>query len=148
MSEEKTQDAAAADHALLILAAKAGRIEIEPCTCLDTKWPYRLQGKSDVRAHWNPLINDDDALRLAVVMGHMERLGVAIHIVEPYDGDTGPYTYVDAEKFGEHTRYHHDDPFAATRRAIVVAAAEIGRRPLPIAAPPYMLWVIYKGPRR
>ncbi|WP_223503781.1 hypothetical protein [Pseudomonas sp. BF-R-24] len=128
MPEEMTQDAAAADRALLILAAKAGRIEIEPCTCRDTKWPYRLAGKSGVRAHWNPLINDGDALRLAVVMGRMERLGVAIHIVEPYDGDTDPYTYVDAKRFGEHTRYHHDDPFAATCRAIVVAAAEIGRR--------------------
>ncbi|WP_338572073.1 hypothetical protein V6L78_28335 [Pseudomonas canadensis] len=61
-------------------------------------------------------------------MGRMERLGVAIHIVEPFDGDTGPYTYVDAERFGEHTNYHHADPFGATRRAIVEAAAEIGRR--------------------
>ncbi len=128
MPEEMNLDDATTDRELLVLAAKAGRIEIEPCTCRDTKWPYRLAGKSGVRAHWNPLINDGDALRLAVVIGRMERLGVAIHIVEPFDGDTGPYTYVDAEKFGEHTRYHHDDPFAATRRAIVVAAAEIGRR--------------------
>ena len=128
MPEEINKDAAAADRALLILAAKAGHIEIESCTCDDPKWPYRLAGKSGVRAHWNPLINDGDALRLAVVMGRMERLGVAIHIVEPFDGDTGPYTYVDAEKFGEHTIYHHRDPFGATRRAIVEAAAEIGRR--------------------
>ncbi len=128
MPEEMKQDAAETDRALLVLAAKAGQIEIEPCTCSDPKWPYRLAGKSGVRAHWNPLINDGDALRLAVIMGRMERLGVAIHIVEPYDGDTGPYTCVDAEKFGEHTQYHHSDPFAATRRAIVLAAAEIGRR--------------------
>jgi len=128
MPEEMNKDAAAADRALLVLAAKAGRIEIESCTCSDPKWPYRLAGKSGVRAHWNPLINDGDALRLAVVMGRADRLGLAIHIVEPFDGDTGPYTYVDAERFGEHTMYHHNDPFAATRRAIVEAAAEIGRR--------------------
>ena len=128
MPEENKLDADAADRALLVLAAKAGLIEIEPCTCSDPKWPYRLVGKSGVRAHWNPLINDGDALRLAVVMGRADRLGLAIRIVEPFDGDTGPYTYVDAERFGEHTMYHHDDPFAATRRALVEAAAEIGRR--------------------
>jgi len=128
MPEETKQDAAADDRALLILAARSARIDIESCTCSDPKWPFRLVGKTGVRAHWNLLINDGDALRLAVVMGRMERLGVAIHIVEPYDGDTGPYTYVDAERFGEHTMYHHSDPFTATRRAIVEAAAEIGRR--------------------
>lgn len=128
MPEETSACAVAADRLLLHLAAKAGGIEIESCTCSDPKWPFRLAGKTGVRAHWNPLINDGDALRLAVVMGRMERLGVAIHIVEPFDGDTGPYTYVDAERFGEHTMYHHSDEFAATRRAIVEAAAEIGRR--------------------
>ncbi len=109
MSEENKQDLEAADRKLLIQAAHSARIDIEPCTCSDPKWPFRLAGKSGVRGHWNPLINDGDALRLAVVMGRMERLGVAIHIVEPFDGDTGPYTYVDAEKFGEHTMYHHAD---------------------------------------
>jgi len=128
MPKETSACAVAAERFLLYLAAKAGRIEIESCTCGDPKWPFRLVGKSGVRAHWNPLRNDGDALRLAVVMGRSDRLGVAIHIVEPFDGDTGPYTYVDAEKFGEHTMYHHADPFAATRRAIVEAAAEIGRR--------------------
>lgn len=128
MPEEKNLNAAAADRALLVLAARAGRIEIEPCTCSDPKWSYRLAGRASVRNHWNPLINDGDALRLAVVMGRADRLGLVIHIVEPFDGDTGPYTSVDAERFGEHTMYHHTDPLEATRRAIVEAAAEIGRR--------------------
>lgn len=75
---------------------------------------------------WNPLTDDGDALRLAVVMGRADRLGLAIHIVEPFDGDTGPYTWIDADKFGEHEQYHGDDPFGATRRAIVMAAAKIG----------------------
>jgi hypothetical protein len=128
MPEENKHDAAAADRALLILAARAGRIDIEPCTCSNVKWPFRLAGQSGTRAHWNPLVNDGDALRLAVVMGRSDRLGVAVYIVEPFDGDTGPYTCVDAERFGEQTMYHHNDPFGATRRAIVEAAAEIGRR--------------------
>ncbi|MGE8466503.1 MAG: hypothetical protein ACN6QE_10295 [Pseudomonas putida] len=123
MTEEKNLD-----HELLKLAAKGGRLEIEPCTCRDPKWPFRLKGQSGVRAHWNPLINDSDALRLAVVMGRADRLGIQIHIVEPFDGDTDPYTCVDAERFGEFDIYHGDDPFSATRRAIVEAAAAIGSK--------------------
>lgn len=48
---------------------------------------------------WNPLVNDGDALRLAVQLGIFVRLH---HINET------------------------DDPYAATRRAIVEAAAQIG----------------------
>ena len=117
------------DLELLKLAAKAARIEIERCTCSDPKWPYRLVGRIGVRAHWNPLINDGDALRLAVLMGRSDRLGIQIHIVEPFDGDTDAYTYVDAERFGGVDIYHGDDPFRATRRAIVETAAAIGSRP-------------------
>ena len=124
MPEEKNLD-----HELLKLAAKGGRLEIETCTCRDPKWPFRLKGQSGVRAHWNPLINDGDALRLAVLMGRADRLGIQIHIVEPFDGDTDPYTCVDAERFGEFDICHGDDPFGATRRAIVEAAAAIGSRP-------------------
>lgn len=116
------------DLELLKLAAKAARLEIEPCTCRDPKWPFRLRGQSGVRAHWNPLINDGDALRVAVLMGRGDRLGIQIHIIEPFDGDTDAYTVVDAERFGEFDIYHGDDPFRATRRAIVEAAAAIGSR--------------------
>ena len=108
------------DRELLELAAKAAGYE------------YAKHGGyivvDGIPGNWNPLTDDGDALRLAVVMGRMERLGVTIHIVEPFDGETGPYTCVDAEKFGEQTIYHHADPFAATRRAIVRAAAAIGER--------------------
>lgn len=111
------------DNKLLELSAKAYRIELEYRHGSDA---YYYDDPESGREQWDPLNCDAQALRLAVVMGRMERLGVAIHIVEPYDGDTGPYTYVDAERFGEHTQYHHADPFAATRRAIVLAAARIG----------------------
>ena len=52
---------------------------------------------------WNPLTDDGDALRLAVKL----RLDVAWYERNPLELDV--------------------DPYAATRRAIVRAAAEIGR---------------------
>lgn len=60
---------------------------------------------------WNPLDDDGDALRLAVAMclpldiTDEDTLVAPLGIIEP----------------------HGDDPLAATRRAIVRAAAEIGR---------------------
>jgi hypothetical protein len=111
-------------------------IEAFPCAVLAPHYPNTpnlgemtklaaqvLAGKSGIRGHWNPLINDSDALRLAVVIGRMERLGVAIHIVASFDSDTGPYTYVDAEKFGDLSIYHH-----ATRLGRL--AAQSSRLPL------------------
>ena len=71
---------------------------------------------------WMPLTDDGDALRLAVKL-RIECVYDAgddgpIHAVywEPYEG----YQRIDEER--------HIDPYAATRRAIVRAAAEIGRK--------------------
>lgn len=63
--------------------------------------------------YWNPLTSDGDALRLAVKL----ELVIMPHggSVEAYIGD------IECEEFIE------DDPYAATRRAIVRAAAEIGK---------------------
>lgn len=66
---------------------------------------------------WNPLENDGDALRLVV------KLGVAFDIavcVESSRSGSGTENIAFVEK-------HSDDPYAATRRAIARAAAEIGR---------------------
>ena len=67
---------------------------------------------------WNPRDDDGDALRLAVKL-HMSVLSneTASWVA------TGLHQIVRAEE-------HHDgsDPYAATRRAIVRAAAEIGRQ--------------------
>ena len=69
---------------------------------------------------WNPLIDDGDALRLAVKLG--------IEIIPDLQVNevltafmVGSYGYNTAEEIGT-------DPLAATRRAIVRAAAEIGRQ--------------------
>jgi hypothetical protein len=60
-----------------------------------------------VRPDWNPLTDDGDALRLAV--------------------KCGIFNLDDALFCGDHSIDFQDDPHAATRRAIVRAAAEIGR---------------------
>ena len=62
---------------------------------------------------WNPLDDDGDALRLAVKL----KLDVMCH-------ELG--AHVDNE-LSYHAEISHDDPYTATRRAIVSAAAEIGK---------------------
>ena len=68
---------------------------------------------------WNPLIDDGDALRLAVKLG----LGVSVPL---------GYKRTDVVAFSDSRinaiESHGSDPLAATRRAIVRAAAEIGRQ--------------------
>ena len=78
----------------------------------------------NVSTGWNPLIDDGDALRLAVKLGIKEREPVRICIEYQHDGEQA-FTCI--EHRGETTQYHTDDPYAATRRAIVRAAAEIGK---------------------
>jgi len=65
--------------------------------------------------YWNPLTDDGDALRLAV------KLGLAIY---PAGNSTG--CAPEEEETGQHVM-HNGEPYAATRRAIVRAAAEIGK---------------------
>ena len=68
---------------------------------------------------WNPLTDDGDALRLAVKLG----LGVSVPL---------GYKRTDVVAFSDSRinaiESHGSDPLAATRRAIVRAAAEIGRQ--------------------
>lgn len=64
---------------------------------------------------WNPITDDGDALRLAV------KLGLDI---EFYETSTHVYDDKSEKSFEEE---HDGDPYAATRRAIVKAAAEIGK---------------------
>ena len=68
---------------------------------------------------WNPLTDDGDALRLMVKLG----LGVSVPL---------GYKRTDVVAFSDSRinaiESHGSDPLAATRRAIVRAAAEIGRQ--------------------
>jgi hypothetical protein len=100
------------DKELLELAAKAA--ELPECGWMGPAFMYV---KDNTFTDWNPLKDDGDALRLAV------KLGMQITII--LDGDDGnhfPKTMVDWA-----TEEHINDPCAATRRAIVRVAAEIGK---------------------
>ena len=65
---------------------------------------------------WNPLLDDGDALRLAI------KLYFAIKL----EGDCVYAIGCEAQNY-QLFEWHKDDPYAATRRAIVRAAAEIGK---------------------
>jgi hypothetical protein len=97
------------DKELLELAAKSAGVE-----CKKTPIGFYLL---DEDRNWNPLTDDGDALRLAV------KLGMQITIIlDGDDGDHFPQTMVDWA-----TEMHLNDPYAATRRAIVRVAAETGK---------------------
>ena len=101
------------DRELLELAAKAAEYE------------YAKNGGyivvDGIPGNWNPLTDDGDALRLAV------KLKLAIR---PLDKcvfvESDPETLLGQSQFSELEMYG-SDPHLATRRAIVRAAAEIGK---------------------
>ena len=111
------------DREMLEFAAKAAGIHVP--TKKDYPWAYidesgifrdiSCAGDGSRMSRWNPITDDGDALRLAVKckidvvqFSLLVRADVAglPDVREPYNGD----------------------PLAATRRAIVRAAAEIGRQ--------------------
>ena len=69
-----------------------------------------------VLSRWNPLVDDGDAFRLSV------KLNIAVRRSDEYDASYAVSPY-DPTLISETDA----DPYAATRRAIVRAAAEIGR---------------------
>ena len=104
------------DRELLELAAKAAGRTLR----------YNYLGTQDVRCAWDPLTDDGDALRLAV------ELKLSIFPPEGDDGDFAVASVPDGvlDDFGEtwiQESVKDGDKLAATRRAIVRAAAEIGR---------------------
>jgi hypothetical protein len=100
------------DREILELAAKAAglRLFIWGAKGAENYCIKNADGSPGDR--WNPLTDDGDALRLAV------RLSLDIHV----DSNLTEVIYLDAT-----TEAHLNDPYAATRRAITRAAAEIGK---------------------
>ena len=98
------------DKELLTLAAKAAGM-------FYPKWNevhnYMMIGLGSDTKEWDPLTDDGDALRLAV------KLNLSIAIFVGYTPNCNDCNQVREELNG--------DPYAATRRAIVRAAAEKGR---------------------
>lgn len=104
------------DRELLELAAKAAGIPLggwEPCP--GGFFTYSHRG-SDERKTWLPLTDDGDALRLAV------RLEIEVRVFN------GAAHAGKQDKFWRTEPWFPDgDIYAATRRAIVRAAAAIGK---------------------
>jgi hypothetical protein len=106
------------DKELLEDAAKAAGLPVEFSDGdVGGYWPCGRDEFGDVDQWWNPLTDDGDALRLAVKLGLDVR--VFATRMEPYTGVSGQGAYVEEG--------HWDDHYAATRRAIVRAAASIRR---------------------
>lgn len=106
------------DRELLELAAKAAGYDLHNLIHELTQQPFFFYIEDSAMVVWNPLTDDGDALRLAV------RLDITVEI-NRVDGFTiVKYGYCTPLKIREN---HSNDPYAATRRAIVRAAAEIGK---------------------
>lgn len=104
------------DRELLERAAKAAGIEGDVRSCGEGElWLFHFGAHSP----WNPLINDGDALRLAVDLGIDVMFAKDIHPMHAHKL-VSAFT-ADNERFDELMH----DKMRATRRAIVRAAAEL-----------------------
>lgn len=96
------------DRELLEFAAKAAGYDVDfNNEQLDRFWVMDT-------GFWNPLTNDGDALRLAVKLSFDIKVFEGLVIVDDIFGSGWSEIY-------------DNDPYAATRRAITSAAAEIGK---------------------
>lgn len=109
------------DRELLEAAAKAAGIVLSAVIVWDEmdQCIWRHEPDCDgVSGYWNPLVDDGDALRLAVKLGLSYMLILNV-------GRTGASVEFDDNPAAALER-HGNGPYAATRRAIVRAAAAIG----------------------
>jgi hypothetical protein len=107
------------DRELLELAAKAAGFT-------DAAWAAEqasictVQAGKGFRPFWNPLTDDGDALRLAVKLRiDLDQYADSVRCLRSEDFDDSEGTEA-VENLGQ-------DQYAATRRAIVRAAAEMGK---------------------
>lgn len=100
------------DREMLKFAAKAAGIDYHATREDGTKCIH------DGRGYWNPLTDDGDALRLMVKL----KIDVA------HTNIHSPQVHALADPKVQEWEDSSSDPHAATRRAIVRAAAEIGRQ--------------------
>jgi hypothetical protein len=101
---------------LLELAAKAARIEYQRADDGEVLEYFGGGLQLAFGDKWNPLTDDGDALRLAVRLG----LYVNVYLTPTNKTNVGGAKLLTSED-------HNSDPDAATRLAIVRAAAEIGK---------------------
>ncbi len=108
------------DRELLEKAAKAAGIDLQPDPYSGLMWVREKSGDRSGPV-WNPLADDGDALRLAVKMGLqvdcMRRHGTFVGY-----GPTMGHSLQRQREAGENVD-GKECPYAATRRAVVRAAA-------------------------
>jgi len=105
------------DQELLEFAAKAAGYDFITVEEHDTgDWIAAWKGRESI--DWNPLIDDGDAFRLMVKLS----LGVSIPVHKTICADVICFL-----NSSVNVREEGGNRYAATRRAIVRAAAEIGR---------------------
>lgn len=109
------------DRQLLEDAARAAGIEVIRSRLDDPMWRDMLIRQSARNPHhengsWNPLTDDGDALRLAV------KLRIPFHVFDRSGIAYGKKTDAHPEGY-DAQEFYESDPYAATRRAIVRAAA-------------------------
>lgn len=108
------------DIELLEFAAKAAGVEIKD----SNRWADTIVRKVTLDdgsmnfVRWNPLTDDGDALRLAVALNLN---------IEHYPRSGERWAVLENIQRCAQDQAHDNDPCATTRRAIVRAAAEIGR---------------------
>lgn len=109
------------DRELLEQAAKAaGYLNWTPMqSCLFIETGH---SRGNTGFHWNPLTDDGDALRLAVKL----KMCVDTDWNSGANAGNANIDFSDPE-YGYQEGHGKNDPSAATRRAIVRAAAEIGK---------------------
>lgn len=117
------------DRELLELAAKAASIKgVWAAHYAAEGYPHDFVGigrsKETIAPLWNALTDDGDALRLAM---HLELGVVCKHHSDPYEKNISVVTNPYCVNQIRITEPHRGDPESATRRAIVRAAAEIGK---------------------
>ena len=115
------------DRELLELAAKAAGYEVWQGRGHQADMLFMRLKKPDTTGkcsgrEWNPLTDDGDALRLAV------RCKIAVNpmTVDGLNRDRHESTAGCVKRWTSCIEMHDGDPLAATRRAIVRAAAAIG----------------------
>jgi hypothetical protein len=105
------------DKLMLVMAAGAAGIELEWVRPFVSIGDFAMvPHNAETGDHWNPLCNDGDAFRLAV------NLRIAV----------SQFPFGDAHAQWDHgacMEPHNGDPCAATRRAIVRAAAALAAPP-------------------
>jgi hypothetical protein len=120
MTDRELLEAAAKAAGMTLTWGEKYKLGDDIIDCTDI--PYAKSNQTDESdMNWNPLTDDGDALRLAVKL--------QLHVgINPGNKVFCTPTYSDKPTvFESCERSGVQDPLAATRRAIVRAAAEIGR---------------------